>query len=244
MKAEVKIFTDLDELSNTAAREVARMINATASSSERYSIALSGGNTPRELYRLLAGKYANEIPWDKLHIFMGDERYVPLDDSQSNFKMVKETLLVRVPIPAENVHLISTNYPDPVAAAAAYESELRNFFAAGKAGFDLLLLGLGKEGHTASLFPQSPALDETSSWVRTVVVPAIPTTRITLTYPILNTSANVFFLVSGNEKSDALRMCLQDRPDYHICPAAGIHPASGVPKWWVDSESASSLKRQ
>ncbi len=139
-------------------------------------------------------------PWERVHLFWGDERYVPHDDPASNYRMARESLIAHVPIPAENVHPMPTDLPQPEKAAEAYEAELRRFFGTGAPGFDLQLLGLGVEGHTASLFPGSPALEEKERWVAAVVAPAKPPQRLTLTLPVLNQGRNTLFLVTGADK--------------------------------------------
>ncbi len=161
---ECRIFPDIAALSQGAIEEILRILNDAVEKRGRFSIALSGGHTPAKLYALWAEKYKTQTPWDRVHLFFGDERFVPEDDLLSNYRMARETLIAHVPIPKENVHPMPTNFPSPEKAAEAYEVELRKFFGEGAApAFDVQLLGLGVEGHTASLFPGSPALDEQCS---------------------------------------------------------------------------------
>ena len=235
MTGDVKKFRDLNELSEAAAGAIADLIAGTVSRRGRFALALSGGSTPRTLHNLLGTVYRKKIPWEAVYIFFGDERYVPHTDNQSNYLMAGETLLNLVPIPKRNIYPIPTDHSDPVKAAEAYERELRNHFQENGSSFDLVLLGMGKEGHTASLFPDSPALDESRRWVISVDVPAIPHKRITLTYPILNQASAVYFLVSGSDKSSALREVLARGSDFHTYPAKGINPVHGKLDWWVDS---------
>jgi 6-phosphogluconolactonase len=235
LTGEVKKFRDLNELSEVAARDIADIIAGTVSRKGHFSLALSGGSTPRTLHNLMATVYRETIPWESVSIFFGDERYVPDTDRQSNYLMARETLLNLIPIPIRNIHPIPTDRSDPAKAAEAYETELRNYFPENGSSFDLVLLGMGKEGHTASLFPHSPALDEKHRWVMSVDVPAIPHQRITLTYPILNHASAVYFLVSGSDKRGALREVLGQGSDLRTFPAKGVNPVRGKLEWWVDS---------
>ncbi len=232
---EVKKFRNLDELSEAAASEMVAYAVDTVSRNGHFTIALSGGNTPRTLHRLLATRYRDNVPWENVSVFFGDERYVPYTDKRSNYLMAKETLLNFVPVPPENIHPIPTALPDPEKAAETYEAELRRTFGEGENTFDLLLLGMGKEGHTASLFPGHSALDERQRWALSVEVPASPSKRISLTYPVLNKSSVVYFLVSGSDKNASLRKVISDESDFHTYPAKGIVPATGRLKFWVDS---------
>jgi 6-phosphogluconolactonase len=199
---------------------------------------LAGGSTPRTLYGLLASRFEREIPWSLVHVFWGDERYVPLIDAKSNYRMAKETLLDHVPCPAANVHPMPTHFASPDAAARDYEATLRTFFAGERPCFDLVLLGLGPEGHTASLFPGSPVLAESTRWVRAVSAPADPPTRLTLTWPALTGARNIYVLVTGSNKAEALRHVVSDVPDEHLYPAGRIRLAEGSVIWWVDKEAA------
>lgn len=235
VKAGVKKFSDLNELSEAAARDITSLVEDTVSRKGHFSLALSGGSTPRTLHHLLGTVYRERIPWDSVSIYFGDERYVSQNDKQSNYLMARETLLNFVPIPARNIHPIRTDLADPRKAAEAYERELRDAFEEEGNSFDLLLLGIGREGHTASLFPHSPALNENMKWVTAIDVPAVPPKRITLTYPILNRSSVVYFLVSGSDKAAALKEVLGDEADFHEYPAKGVFPRAGRLEWWVDS---------
>lgn len=237
MRGELKKFKDLNELSNAAASDISGLITETVSMKGHFSIALSGGNTPRLLHNLLGTVYREKIPWAAVSVFFGDERYVPHNDKLSNYLMARETLLDHVPIPAANVHPVPTGLPDPEQAAQAYEDDLRKSLPQDGDSFDLLLLGLGKEGHTASLFPHSAALDESRKWVVPVDVNAIPARRISLTYPVLNRSSVVYFLVSGAEKKEALVEVMNEESDPHVYPARGIAPSGGRLVWWVDASA-------
>lgn len=235
---DVRIFADANELSLRAAEAAVRTINESARSSGRCSLVLSGGSTPRTFYGLLASQFAGEIPWDQVHVFWGDERYIPLDDPRSNYRMAKETLLDHVPCPPANVHPMPTHFSSPDAAARDYEATLRRFFAGQLPRFDLVLLGLGADGHTASLFPGSPVLAEPTRWVRAVSAPADPPMRLTVTWPALTGASHIYVLVAGSNKAQALRHAVGDDADPRVYPAAGIRRAQGSVIWWVDEKAA------
>jgi 6-phosphogluconolactonase len=241
MKPDVRVFADVDELSLCAAEAAVRTINESVRSNGSFSIALSGGDTPRTLYRLLSTRFRDQIPWKKVHVFWGDERYVSLADPQSNYRMARETLLDAVPCPAENVHPMPTELPDPEVAAREYEKTLRSYFSTDWPHFDLVLLGLGEEGHTASLFPGSPALKETQRWVVAVKAPAEPPQRLTLTLPALTGAANIYFLVAGSNKAQALHHVLTGSPDPKNYPASCIRRANGTVILWLDRASAARV---
>jgi len=240
MKMDLRVFADLDALSRAALDELLRILDDAIARRGRFSAALSGGHSPTRLFELWAaskGRNARET-WKHVHLFWGDERYVPHDDPLSNYRMARETLISHVPIPAANVHPMPTNFAQPEKAAEAYEAELRGFFGAEPPAFDLQLQGIGVEGHTASLFPGSPALDEKKRWVVAVEAPAIPARRLTLTPAVLNCGRNTFFLVSGADKREilaALRSEPEDRSSEY--PAARIRP-SGRVLWFADRAAA------
>jgi len=231
---EIRKFQNLETLSAALAKSLVNVINETLHEKKVFLIAISGGTTPQRLYKLIGGTYDKTIPWNAVHVFFCDERYVPHDDRQSNYQMVKENLLDLISIPQENVHPISTDYPNPDESAQVYERELRKYFQDDGSAFDLVLLGMGKEGHTASLFPGSPALDEEKKWVAAVEVNASPRRRITLTYTILNRAARIYFVISGSEKMGAFSEVAKPNVDFHIYPAAGIVPYNGKLVWWID----------
>jgi 6-phosphogluconolactonase len=236
--ADVRVCAGVADLAFRAAEAAAAIIKETVETTCRCSLVLSGGNTPRTLYSRWASRFATEIPWADVHVFWGDERFVPPDDPRSNFRMAREALLDHVPIPARHIHAMLTSFDTPELAAATYEETLRRYFDDDRARFDLLLLGLGPEGHTASLFPRSPALDETTHWVMPVTVPADPPSRLTLTLPALNAATHTYFLVTGSEKAAALDHVLEPAADVRTYPAAGIKAGGSGPVWWVDREAA------
>ena len=237
---DVRIFPDGDALSRAALDELLRIVSDAVKDRGRFSIALAGGHTPAKLYQMWAqgGNGGMRTPWERVHLFWGDERYVPHDDPASNYRMARESFIAHVPIPANNVHPMPTGLPSPEKAAEAYEAELRRFFGAGAPAFDLQLLGLGVEGHTASLFPGSQALEEKDRWVAAVVAPAKPPQRLTLTLPVLNQARNTFFLVVGEDKRKimaALRGEASPGPSPY--PAGRIQP-SGPVVWFLDKAAA------
>jgi 6-phosphogluconolactonase len=240
---DVRVCAGVADLAYRAAEAAATIIKEAVETTGRCSLVLSGGDTPRDLYSRWASRFADEVPWAGVHVFWGDERFVPVEDRHSNYKMAKEALLDHVPIPAANVHAMVTSLDSPELAATAYEALLRRDFDGNRPRFDLLLLGLGPEGHTASLFPRSPALDETARWVLPVTVPADPPSRLTLTLPALTGAMHTYVLVTGSEKAAALAHVLSEKADVQTYPAAGIRTAGGDgPVWWVDREAAASYR--
>jgi 6-phosphogluconolactonase len=220
--AEIETFADAEAL----ARRAAGWLLAATEGRDRVAIALSGGSTPRRLYEILAQPpYRDRFPWPRAHWFWGDERFVPPDDALSNYRMVREALLSHVPIPVDHVHPVPTVGTTPEAAAAAYERTLQSFYGADRLAperplFDATLLGLGPDGHTASLFPGTAVLDERARWVA-AVIGAKDEARITLTYPALESSRHVAFLVAGPEKRSVLASLR--RGDLAL-PAARLQP--------------------
>lgn len=241
MKLNTRVSPDLDSLSRAALEEVLSNLHDAVKLRGRFAIALSGGHTPKKMYALWAQdqKYRTETPWDRVYMFWGDERFVGPDDPLSNYRMTRDALIAHVPIPPANVHPAPTNLPTPQAAAAAYDADLRKFFGNSAPAFDVTLLGIGPEGHTASLFPGSPALDETKKWVEAVTVQATPPNRLTFTLPVLNQSRNTYFLAAGEGKKeilDALRA--EPDPAHSQYPAARIQPADGRVIWFLDEPAS------
>jgi len=207
-----------------------------------FSVGLAGGSTPKRTYELLASEaYREQLNWSKVHIFFGDERCVPPDHSESNYRMANEALISRVSIPPPNVHRIN-GLGDAVANASLYEDELRTFFnPASWPRFDLVLLGMGDDGHTASLFPGTKALAERQAWVAANWVEKFSTFRITLTAPAINHAANIVFLVSGTSKAERLSEVLRGARDPTKLPSQLIQPERGSLEWLVDKAAASQL---
>jgi len=238
MLSSLRVFDDLESMSEAAASEVAELIEA---STGPFSIALSGGSTPLRLYELLAAG-STSIDWEKVHIFWGDERFVPADSPESNFGNVRSALIEKIDIPDENIHRIPVDAATAVEAAEMYEKELREYFGIIENGyptFDLILLGLGDDGHTASIFPGDPVIEEQERWAAAVKAGAgiEPSERITLTLPVLNAARNIFFLVSGESKADALHDILfMGRMAAEQYPGAMISPGGSL-TWYVDSSA-------
>jgi 6-phosphogluconolactonase len=240
MPAELQIIPNAAALYRQSAQEFVRAAESALRNAGRFAVALSGGNTPRGVYALLAEEYADQVSWSKVHIFFGDERSVPPDHPDSNYRMAHESLLSRVAIPAENIHRFRTELGiEP--AAADYEQQLRGFFhpPAGQwPRFDLVLLGLGDDGHTASLFPGTAALEESSRMVVANWVEKLRTFRLTLTLPVLNHAAEALFLVSGAGKAEILKDVLGGPA---TLPSQRIQPEDGRLLWLVDQDAARLL---
>ncbi len=239
---EVRKLTTPQDLSHAAAEEVIRAVTEAVAHRGRFTIALSGGSTPKNLYTLIAAN-AN-LPWDRMFFFWGDERHVPPDDPESNYRMTKESLLSKVPIPPENIFRVPAENPDAAAVAEAYEQTLRKFFAVAPGEFprfDLILLGMGPDGHTASLFPETAALKEKSHLVVANWVEKLKTHRITFTLPVLNAARCVAFLVSGMDKAAVLREVLEGDAPGEQYPSKLVRPSDGKLIWFVDRAAASEL---
>ena len=208
----------------------------------RFAAALSGGKTPVDLY-LEIGRRGGRLDWERIHVFLVDERYVPFDDSRSNFGMIRETLLHAVPLPATNVHPVATDMADPPAAAAQYEEEVLAFFGAGPGGaarFDLVVLGVGEDGHTASLFPGSPALREETHLVLAVAQDKERVARVTFTLPLINSARAIGVLATGRAKAEIVRRVVEERDP--ALPAALVGPRTGQLSFLCDREAASRLR--
>ncbi len=236
--AVVRVYPDVETLSHAVATSLADHVRTVVSSQAHFALALAGGNTPRTLYRVLARDYREAIPWTRVRLFWGDERYVSRDDPRSNYQLVRETLLDELAIPPDQVHPMPTDFPTPEEAAGAYERTLRAHFPDTPPRFDLILLGMGADGHTASLFPHSPAVRERTRWVVAVRAPVEPAVRLTLTLPVLNAAVSVFFLVTGGEKAETLRRVLAEPPGALARPASAVRPAGGTLVWWADEAAA------
>jgi 5-dehydro-2-deoxygluconokinase len=243
----VEVYADRETLIRREAERIVKLARDATAARGRFSLALSGGSTPRPLYTLLATPvYASRIDWSRVHVFWGDERCVPPDHPDSNFRMTREALLEHVPIPWANVHRIHGE-DEPEAAARAYEQTVRAHFGVAQGppaqSFDLVLLGMGTDGHTASLFPGTPALHEQQRWVRANHVTAPRDMwRITLTPVVLNAAMEVTFLVAGSNKADRLWDVLEGPTRSPPFPAQLIHPSRGAVRWMVDADAARRLQ--
>jgi 6-phosphogluconolactonase len=238
---EILVAKDKDELHALAAAKFVEIADNAILNTGRFTVALAGGSTPKSLYRLLASnEFRNKIDWAKVFFFFGDERYVPLTDAESNFRMAKENLFDLLEIPSENIFMWPTGEATPQITAEKYEKTLRSFFT-GSQPLDLALLGMGADGHTASLFPFTPALREksrlaVSNWVEKLVA-----YRLTMTFPMLNSAANIIFLIAGEEKAPAVKEILEGafQPDRY--PAQGIDPLNGELVFYIDEQTAAVL---
>jgi 6-phosphogluconolactonase len=236
------VLPDLEAVSQAAAEHFVHLAQKQSS----FSVALAGGGTPRGVYELLATPpFSEQIPWGRVHVFWGDERCVPPDDPGSNYRMARETLLDRVPLPTDNIHRVHGEL-DPETAAQAYAAELRDFFGAQWPVFDLILLGMGDDGHTASLFPGSDALREKTRPVVGVTAQYQdrPARRVTLTPPAINAARHVMFLVVGASKANALQAVLEGPYQPHRLPAQIVQPTDGHLVWLVDGMAAKKVQRQ
>lgn len=250
--AEVEMFRSTGALMQAAAEEFVRCALEATRASGRFVVALAGGSTPTRLYALLAtDAYARRIDWARVHVFWGDERCVPPADPASNYRMARENLLDRVPVPERRVHRIR-GADDPAEAAAAYERELRAAFATPDgppqptpgSRFDLVLLGMGDDGHTASLFPGTASVRERERWVVAQHVAAVSMWRVTVTPVVINAAAEVAFLVAGREKASTLRRVLEGPYQPDALPAQAIAPHPGRLCWFVDAAAAAELRRE
>jgi 6-phosphogluconolactonase len=239
---ELQIVPDASALSDAAVQEFVNCAQQAIGSRGQFSVALSGGNTPRNVFSLLAAKYKDTLPWSKVHIFFGDERNVPPDDAESNYRMARESLLEKVPLPKSNVHRIRAELPAQQ-AASLYSEELRAFFKLSPNQWprlDLIMLGLGDEGHTASLFPDSTALAEDRQLVVANWVEKFHTWRITFTFPVINYASQILFLVSGAAKAEIIRDIF-DSSSKDVYPAQRVRPIDGRLLWIVDKAAAARI---
>jgi|ERR1043165_3175573 6-phosphogluconolactonase len=235
---EFKVFSDANAVARAAAEHIVKQSRDAVARSGGFSIALSGGSTPKLLYKLLANSdepFRQQIPWDVSHFFFSDERNVPPDDPESNYGMAYEAMFAQVP--RTNLYRIRGEKPAAV-AAREYEGTLVEVFGPELPDFDVVLLGLGEEGHTASLFPHSPALKETKRLVAAPWVEKLNTYRITMTLPVLNNGKSIVFLVTGASKAEILRIVMNTDRNPDLYPAQAISPTSGAVTWLVDEAAA------
>jgi 6-phosphogluconolactonase len=245
-QSAVRVFPDLLSLSRAAAAELVGLARQAVQARGLFVVALSGGSTPKTLYSLLAGdpQLSSAVAWEKVHFFFSDERHVPPDHPDNNYRMVSCTLLSKIPAPPGNAHRMASELSDAALVADNCEQALREFFRLRPGEFprfDLVLLGLGAEGHTASLFPGSEALKETKRLAVATWVEALRAWRITLTLPVLNNASEVLFLVSGAEKAEALRNVLEGSFNPDHWPAQAIQPTPGRRVFFVDQAAAQLL---
>ena len=244
----IQVFPTPEALADAVARHIVASAEESITTTGRFTLALAGGSTPRDAYvRLASDAFAHRVEWGSVHVLWGDERCVPPDDPQSNYRMAKDALLNRVPIPAHQIHRIRGE-DDPHKAAAEYERELRALLRSegtaspALAGLDLALLGLGEDGHTASLFPGQAAVHEASRWVMPVYLPEVVMWRITLTPAVLNAARDVTFVVSGASKAARIQQVLQGPFTPDLLPAQAIRPLQGRLTWMVDEAASGRLQ--
>jgi 6-phosphogluconolactonase len=244
----IRQMTDTKALYLAAAEQVCRIGQLALETTGRFSLVLSGGTTPRPLYELLAAPpFSSSLDWNKVEFFWGDERVVPPSDPSSNFRMAREAMLDKLRIPAAHIHRIRAEERDLDAAARAYEDEIERVLGQVSGvgrhppQFNLFLLGMGPDGHTASIFPGTEALEETERWVIPVDVPSLGVKRITMTPPLINSAHFIIFMVTGATKADVVADVLQGPRDPRRCPAQLIHPLTGEVIWFVDRDASAKL---
>jgi 6-phosphogluconolactonase len=242
---KIRTFPDLEELSRAAAEHFAALACQRAQEKGLFSVALSGGKTPQTFLKLLASpELSGRIPWENTRIFQVDERCVPSDHPESNYRMIRELLLAAVPSAAANFHRMKADQQDREAASEEYAQVLEETLAPAKGRaprFDVIFLGMGPDGHTASLFPGSSALAERSRWVCLNYIEKLQAHRLTLTFPVLNAASEVVFLVSGPDKAEALRQVIEGPRNPEHYPAQGVQPEEGKVTWHVDAAAARLL---
>ena len=240
---ELWLHNTPEEAAQALAGHLAGMAEECVTTRGRFSIALAGGSTPRRLYQILGSPpYAARTMWYRWHVFWGDERCVQPEHADSNYRMAKEELLDHVPIPESQVHRMRGEVP-PQEAAAEYETVVRDAFQEPAPSFDLMLLGLGDDGHTASLFPGSDALQEKERLVVATKATDIQGRRITFTFSLINAAKEVAFLVTDESKAEALRRVLEPTPGQHVPPASLVQPGYGTVRWFVTGEAARLMKQ-
>lgn len=239
-----RVFADLDALSHAVSAECVRAANDAVSGRGKCLIALSGGHTPERAYQIWSTEYREKMPWSKAHFFWGDERFVGSDDPKSNYRMAREKLFKNAPVPPENIHPILTTYPQADQAAKEYESVLRTFITESGPSFDVMLLGIGVEGHTASLFPGSPALAEQKRWVVGVKAPAEPPLRISLTFPVLRRARATYFLAAGADKAEIVATLRRDSAEELAKLPVAILKPEGETIWFLDKAADGALSRK
>lgn len=238
---ELHIEKDTKALSASLAEWINKYIQQVLAKQDRFTFVLSGGSTPKALYALLAeSPYKESIPWEKLHFFWGDERAVPFEDSRNNAKMCYEELLDKVPVKAENIHIMRTDIT-PEESAAEYEQIVKSYFDGSETSFDFVLLGMGDDGHTLSLFPGTEVIHEQNALATSFFLQAQDMYRITLTAPVVNNAACVAFLAAGAGKAEVLKQVLKGEKNVDLYPSQIIQPEKGQLHWFVDEAAAALL---
>jgi 6-phosphogluconolactonase len=237
---KLRIEKDKEQLCLNLAAWIDGYISRTLEKHDLFSFVLSGGNTPKKLYEVLADKHANTVDWARVLFFWGDERVVPYSDVRSNARMADESLLSKINVPTQNIIRMDTAI-DPFRSAADYESRLHECFANKEAGFDLVLLGLGDNGHTLSLFPGYGLTQEKTDWVHAYYLKEQQMHRITLMPALVNRSREIAWLVTGEDKAPAVQSVIEGTRDPDRWPAQSIKPIAGESTWWLDSAAAGQL---
>ncbi len=244
MKSNINIFPNKDILIRESAKYIAGLMDDFIKENGKCTFVLAGGSTPKGLYETLASDpYKNSIDWNKVHFFWGDERCVPPDHEDSNYRMVQEAMIDHLDISSGNIHRIPAE-EKPADAAREYENSLKSFFGDKEEfpRFDIILLGIGDDGHTASLFPGTTAIDENDRWVTEVYVPQLDTHRITMAFPVINNGRNVIFLVTGETKAKVVNKILKDGS--LSLPASLIRPVNGDLVYIFDKEAAAEISTE
>lgn len=240
---EIHVSENTAELSKDLADRIVKLIEATLAGQDRFTFVLSGGSTPKALYALLSGSpYSENIPWEKVHFFWGDERAVPFEDERNNAKMCYDQLLNKVNVPAENIHIMRTDI-SPEESAVAYEKVLKSYFKDDEATFDFVLLGMGDDGHTLSLFPGTEVVHESEAWTSAFFLQAQDMYRITLTAPVVNAAKYVAFMATGAGKAETLKSVLEGDQNLDKFPSQIIQPVNGELHWFVDEAAAAQLSK-
>jgi 6-phosphogluconolactonase len=241
---DILTFADTEKLTHAAADYIVKVAQESIASHGRFTFALSGGTTPKKLYGLLATEpYRSQIDWERVEIFWSDERCVPPDDAESNYHLAQEVMFSRLTLLTSQIHRMPADEVDRDAAAAKYSQEMQRVFGEALPRFDLIQLGMGPEGHTASLFPHQPSLHEQRLLVMPVSVPKPPPPRLTFTPPVLNAARHTLFLVTGGEKADAVQAVLEGdyQPDEY--PAQIVQPTQGEVTWMLDNAATAKLQK-
>jgi len=241
-KMELHIYKTANEVIEGLAHYFVQTVNTAIKEKNECTVVLSGGNSPKKLYELLASPdYSQQIDWDKIYFFFGDERYVPFNDPENNGNMVKKTLFEPLMIPDANIFYINTAVP-PDESAKKYAHRILSHFKNDPVRFDLILLGLGDNAHTASLFPHTPVLKEKKALVKSVYLEDASSYRITMTAALINEAYNIAFLVYGEVKARAVHEVLEGKKDFATYPAQLIIPEEGMVHWFLDGDAAKNLR--
>ncbi|MDQ6762278.1 MAG: 6-phosphogluconolactonase [Bacteroidota bacterium] len=241
---KVEIYNSTDELAEGMAVWICALVQATLQKQEFFTLVLSGGETPKSLFKKLASeKYIDKINWERLHIFWGDERAVPSTDERNNAKMAMDYLLDAVDIPAAQIHKMRVDI-EPIFSAKEYEKILHTYFDNTQQSFDLVLLGIGEDGHTLSVFPGSALIDKHDNWVESIYNEKQQMYRITLTPDIVNKASHIAFMANGENKSSTLQRIIEGSFEPDVLPAQTIKPVNGELYWFLDKDAAKDLKNK